>query len=123
MQTDLFTVMQAVRNETLSDIDVEFYNKSACCVIVASGGYPESYKKGCDVTLKDIEGVTVYHAGTAVKDGKLVTSGGRVAGITAVGDTLEQAIDAAYSGIPAISFEGMFYRNDIGQKALKLKER
>ena len=65
----------------------------------------------------------MYHAGTAIKDGTLVTSGGRVAGITAVGDTLEQAIDAAYGGIDAISFEGMYYRNDIGQKALKLKER
>ena len=123
MKTDLYTVMQAVRNETLSDINVEFYDKAACCVIAASGGYPESYKKGCSVTLKDIDGVTVYHAGTAIKDGTLVTSGGRVAGITAVGDTLEQAIDAAYGGIDAISFEGMYYRSDIGQKALKLKER
>ena len=98
-------------------MNIEFDSGSACCVIAASGGYPTEYKKGMEVTEKDSE-CTVYHAGTALKDGKLVTSGGRVLGVTATAPTLKEAIEKAYKGIESVNFEGMFFRHDIGQRAL-----
>ncbi len=118
LKTDLLDIMIAVANEKLGDIKVEFMNKSACCVIMASDGYPSSYKKGYEITFNtDKDGVFV--AGAVLKDGKLLTSGGRVLGVTAVEDTLEKAIESAYKKTEKISFENAYYRKDIGQRALK----
>lgn len=122
LKTDLFTVMQAVEEERLAEIEVTFSTGAACCVVLASVGYPQKYETdkaislGSSDTLPD---VNLYHAGTKLQDGALMTSGGRVLGVTAVGDTLAQAIDKAYIAAGYIAFEGAFYRRDIGQRALK----
>lgn len=125
LKTDLLTVMQAVHDETLSELSVEFSDEAAACVIVASGGYPKSYKKGCVMDFgkaEELPDVTVYHAGTALKDGKLVTSGGRVLGVTATGKDLETALQKAYAVVEEIHFDGAFYRKDIGQRALAARK-
>lgn len=122
LKTDLLTVMQAVHDETLSDLNVEFSSDSAACVIVASGGYPQAYKKGCLMDFGNAESlpdITVYHAGTALKDGQLVTAGGRVLGVTATGANLPTALKKAYSAVSEISFDGAFCRKDIGARALQ----
>ena len=122
LETDLLTVMQAVTEERLGDIEVKFSEGAACCVIMASGGYPTAYKKGFEINIpNDIAG-SVYVAGAEKKDGKLLTSGGRVLGVTATADTLETAIKTAYEKTERISFEGAFYRRDIGAKALAAKK-
>ncbi len=121
LKTDLFTVMKAVHDEKLSEIDVEFSDGCAACVIVASGGYPVKYEKGIKMDMgksENLPDVTVYHAGTAVKDGALVTSGGRVLGVTATGENLETALKKAYNAVEEVKFEGAFYRKDIGKRAL-----
>jgi phosphoribosylamine--glycine ligase len=121
LKTDLLTVMQAVSAGKLADIDVEFMNGAAACVIIASGGYPVSYEKGKLIDMGnsgEIENVFVYHAGTALKDGKLVTSGGRVLGVTAIDENLEAAVKRAYLGAYEISFDEAFMRHDIGRRAL-----
>ncbi|MBE7091784.1 MAG: phosphoribosylamine--glycine ligase [Clostridiales bacterium] len=121
LKTDLLTVMQAVTNETLKETKVEFMDKNACCVIMASKGYPQSYEKGFEMIIpREIEN-SVYVAGASFKENKLVTNGGRVLGATAVSDSLEDAIKKAYEMVKTISFENAYYRNDIGQKALKAK--
>lgn len=125
LKTDLLTVMQAVHDETLSELSVEFSDEAAACVIVASGGYPKSYKKACVMDFgkaEELPDVTVYHAGTALKDGKLVTSGGRVLGVTATGKDLETALQKAYAAVEEIHFDGAFYRKDIGQRALAARK-
>ena len=125
LKTDLLTVMQAVHDETLSELPVEFSDEAAACVIVASGGYPKSYKKGCVMDFgkaEELPDVTVYHAGTALKDGTLVTSGGRVLGVTATGKDLETALQKAYAAVEEIHFDGAFYRKDIGQRALAARK-
>lgn len=122
LKTDLYTVMKAVHDETLSDINVEFSENSAACVVVASGGYPVKYAKGIEMDMGNSENlpdVTVYHAGTALRDGKLVTSGGRVLGVTATGKDLPKALEKAYKAVDEIKFDGAFHRNDIGERALK----
>jgi len=119
MKSDLLTVMQAVTDGHLGETDVEFFSdRASCCVIMASGGYPESYKKGFEISIGSIEG-ELYIAGASAKDGKLVTSGGRVLGVTDTAPTLAEAIEKAYRDIENIRFEGGFFRHDIGQKALK----
>ena len=120
LESDLLTVMQAVTNETLADVEVKFASdKSACCVIMASAGYPQSYEKGFEITIPAAVAEGVYVAGAAIKDGKLVNSGGRVLGVTAVADTLQDAITAAYGKVDVIHFDNAFCRRDIGQRALK----
>ncbi len=121
LKTDLLTVMQAVTNETLNEINVEFMDKNACCVIMASKGYPQSYDKGFEMIIPENITNSVYVAGASFKNNKLVTNGGRVLGATAVSETLEDAIKKAYEMVKTISFENAYYRNDIGQKALKAK--
>ncbi len=118
LKTDLLDIMEAVADENLSELDIEWYDNAAVCVVEASGGYPVSYKKGFEITgLDDVgEDIIVFHAGTALKDGKLVTNGGRVLGITAVRDNLDNAIKTAYEAVDKIHFEGEFHRNDIGIK-------
>ena len=125
LKTDLLTVMQAVENETLGDLPVEWHDGSAACVILASGGYPGSYEKGREISIpKDLPAnVTVYHAGDKrTEDGTLVTSGGRVLGVTAVGGGLEAALKDAYATAERICFEGRYLRHDIGKRALRALE-
>lgn len=118
LKTDLFEVMQAVADERLSEINVEFENKNACCVIMASKGYPESYQKGFEITF-NTDRENVFVAGARLENGKLLTNGGRVLGVTAIADTLEDAIKNAYKKVEKISFENSYCRSDIGQRALK----
>ncbi len=119
LESDLLTIMQATTNGTLADTEVKFANKNACCVIMASKGYPVSYEKGYEMTIPTEIAKNVYVAGAAIKDGKLVTNGGRVLGATAVADTLESAVVDAYKLVDKIHFDNAFYRHDIGAKALK----
>lgn len=125
LKTDIMDIFEAINNETLTDLDIEWYDEACACVIMASGGYPKSYPKGIEITgltNGQLDGVTVYHAGTAVKDGRLVTSGGRVLGVTALGNTLEEALKKSYSAVDKIKFENAHYRKDIGQRALNAEK-
>ena len=122
LKTDIVDIFEAIDNETLSDLDVEWSDDACACVIMASGGYPKSYPKGIEMTglsNGQLDGVTVYHAGTKLQDNKLVTSGGRVLGVTALGDTLENALKKSYDAVEKIHFEGAHYRRDIGKRALE----
>ncbi len=119
LESDLLTIMQATTEGTLAETEVKFADKHACCVIMASKGYPTHYEKGFPMQIPDAISDRVYVAGAAVKDGVLVTNGGRVLGATAVADSLEQAIRDAYAMVDTITFENAFYRKDIGARALK----
>lgn len=122
LKTDIVDIFEAIDNETLSDLDVEWSDDACACVIMASGGYPKSYPKGIEITglsNGQLDGVTVYHAGTKLQDNKLVTSGGRVLGVTALGDTLENALKKSYDAVEKIHFEGAHFRRDIGKRALE----
>ena len=118
LESDLLTVMQACTNGTLADCEVKFRDASACCVVLASKGYPVSYEKGYEITIPESVRPNVYVAGAALKDGKLVTSGGRVLGVTAVADTLAEAVKDAYAMADRITFGNKYCRNDIGRRAL-----
>lgn len=122
LDSDLLTVMKATTDGTLSETDVKFKDADACCVIMASDGYPVSYKKGYEITIPEEIFDSVYVAGATQKDGKLYTSGGRVLGVTSVASTLKEAIDSSYKKVKEISFENAYYRHDIGQRALKATE-
>ena len=122
LKSDLLTIMQACENGTLAETEVEFSTGAACCVIIASGGYPEKYEKGKTISLngaEDAENVRVFHSGTALKDGALRTNGGRVLGVTATADDLGSAIQDAYAAARKIHFDGMFMRSDIGARAMQ----
>ena len=119
LESDLLTVMQATTNGTLAETEVKFADKNACCVIMASKGYPTAYEKGFEMTIPEAIWNNVYVAGAARKDGKLLTNGGRVLGATAVADTLDNAINEAYKMVETIHFDNAFYRHDIGAKAMK----
>lgn len=124
LKTDIMDIFEAIHNETLLELDIEWSDEACTCVIMASGGYPKSYPKGIEITgltEGQLDGVTVYHAGTAINDGRLVTSGGRVLGVTALGNTLEEALEKSYAAVDKIKFENAHYRKDIGQKALNAK--
>lgn len=118
LESDLFTVMRAVTNGTLKNTEVRFKSGAAACVIIASGGYPVSYKKGFEIKMDESVKDSVYVAGAEIKNGRLVTSGGRVLGVTATASTLKEALCAAYEKAEKISFKNAFYRKDIGLKAL-----
>ena len=122
LKTDLLTVMMAVSEERLSEINVEFSTDAACCVIMASDGYPEKYAKGYEITIPEDIKDRVYIAGAALKDGKLVTSGGRVLGAVSTAEHLEDAIKNAYGLVDKIHFDNAYYRHDIGAKALACKK-
>ncbi len=124
LKTDLLTVMKACEDGTLGELDVEWLDGAAACVILASGGYPGHYEKGKTIDIPgDLpENVTVYHAGDALKDGRLVTSGGRVLGVTAVGEALPEALKDAYAAAERIRFDGVFMRRDIGARAMMAME-
>ncbi len=119
LESDLLTVMQAVTEGRLSEVDVTFSDKSACCVIMASNGYPSAYEKGFVITIPDAIANQVYVAGAKLSDGKLLTDGGRVLGATAVENTLGEAIESAYALVEQISFENRYYRHDIGARAMQ----
>lgn len=122
LKTDIVDIFEAIDSETLSDLDVEWSDDACACVIMASGGYPKSYPKGIEITglsNGQLDGVTVYHAGTKLQGNELVTSGGRVLGVTALGDTLENALKKSYDTVEKIHFEGAHYRRDIGKRALE----
>ena len=118
LETDLVDICEAVIDGTLGDLDIKWKKGAAACVVMASGGYPESYKNGIEMSGLDekggVEGAIVYHAGTKLENGKFYTNGGRVLGVTAVDDTLEGALKKAYEAVEKISFEGAHYRKDIG---------
>lgn len=118
LESDLLTVMQAVTNGTLADVDVKFSDKHACCVIMASAGYPTAYEKGYEITIPESIADSVYVAGAKRTDEKLLTDGGRVLGATAVENTLPEAIKAAYALVEHIHFDNKYYRSDIGARAM-----
>ena len=122
LESDLLTVMRAVTDENLADCEVKFSDKSACCVIMASEGYPVKYEKGYEITIPEEVEDNVYVAGAKLENGKLLTNGGRVLGVTKIADTLEQAIALSYNAVEKVCFDNAYYRHDIGQKALKCKE-
>jgi phosphoribosylamine--glycine ligase len=121
LKSDLLEVMNAVIEERLDEVELEWDPRAAVCVVAASGGYPGAYEKGKVITGLDElpSDILVFHAGTALSDGKLVTSGGRVLGITGFGATIEEAVKRVYSGVEKIYFEGIHYRRDIAHRALK----
>ena len=122
LETDLFEIMKAVHQERLDEIEVKFRNGYSCCVAMASRGYPVSYEKGFEITVGEGKTGEIYFAGTAFKDGLLVTNGGRVLGITNVSDTPEKAIEMSYNDVKKINFKNAYYRTDIGRKALLARE-
>ncbi len=122
LESDLLTVMQSTTNGTLADTEVKFSDMSACCVIMASEGYPSHYEKGFPISIPEAIVPKVYVAGAKSTDGGIVTSGGRVLGVTETAETLEAAIRGAYSLVEQIHFENAFYRRDIGKRALMAKE-
>ena len=119
LESDLLTVMQATTNGTLADTEVRFSDQYACCVITASAGYPVSYKKGYEITMTPEAAAHTYVAGAKLEGGKLLTSGGRVTGTTAVADSLADAIREAYRLADGVQFENAYRRSDIGQRALQ----
>ena len=118
LESDLLDIMMAVTEERLSEAEVKFANGSACCVIMASKGYPESYEKGFEITIPDELWDKVYVAGAKLADGKLLTNGGRVLGVTETSYTLAEAVHKAYKDVEKIHFENEYYRTDIGRRAL-----
>ncbi len=123
LDSDLFTIMRAVTDGTLGETEVKFKNENAACVVMASKGYPEKYESGFELKIDNSVKDSVYVAGAKCENGRLLTAGGRVLGITATADTLENAINKAYEKVGKVDFQNAFYRKDIGAKALKAKER
>lgn len=119
LKSDLFTIMRAVTDGRLKDVPVEFDDKHAACVIMASEGYPVKYEKGYEITIPAEITDKVFVAGAALKDGKLLTAGGRVLGVTAIADTLKDAIDDSYAMVEKIRFDNAFWRHDIGKRAME----
>lgn len=120
LKSDLLEIMEACVDTTLDKMDIQWYDNAAVCVVEASGGYPVKYDKGYEITgldkVKDRDDIIVFHAGTAEKDGKLVTNGGRVLGITGIGKDIDEARTKAYEGVDLINFEKKHFRHDIGIK-------
>lgn len=120
LETELIDIVEAVIDSKLSQLDVKWDNNACACVVMASGGYPQKYEKGLEISGLDsngqIDGATIYHAGTAYRDGRFLTNGGRVLGVTAKAETLKQALANAYGAVKRISFKNAHYRTDIGNK-------
>ncbi len=120
LKTDLLEIFEAIIDERLDSIDIEWDDNAAVCVVAASGGYPGKYQTGIEIkgidAAQENDQTTVFHAGTSTKDGTFFTAGGRVLGVTAVAQSMQQAIEKAYQGIEKISFDGMHFRKDIGRK-------
>ncbi len=122
LKSDLLTIMKACRNGTLEDTEVKFANKNAACVVMASEGYPKSYKSGFQIKVDPDFAGELYIAGAKLEDDKILTAGGRVLGVVATGETLKGAIDNAYNEVKKVSFDNAFYRKDIGKRALSKEE-
>lgn len=124
LKTDLLEIMEACVDGKLADMNIEWYDNAAVCVVLASGGYPVEYEKGFEIKgldeIKKYDNIVVFHAGTAEKDGKLVTNGGRVLGITGIGNDINEAIKTAYEGVEIVDFDKKHFRTDIGRKEYKL---
>ena len=118
LETDLLDIMIHTANGTLSDIDIKFSDKSACCVIMASGGYPQKYEKGFEITIPENVDAKIFIAGAKQTDGKLYTSGGRVLAVTTTENTLKEAIEHSYREVEKIKFKNAHYRKDIGAKCI-----
>lgn len=117
LKTDLADIFNAVVDGTLDKLNIEWSDEACVCVVMASGGYPENYEKGKAITIGDLDkDILLFHAGTKLQDGKLLTSGGRVLGVTALGKDINEAREKAYANVEKISFDGAFYRKDIGIK-------
>ena len=120
LESDLYEIFDAVIDERLSEVDIKWRDGGAVCVVCASGGYPVKYDSGFEITgIEDAEAlgdITIFHAGTKSVDGKIVTAGGRVLGVTAVAESLDAAIKKAYEGVDKVHFDKMHYRKDIGIK-------
>jgi len=117
LKTDLMEIFEAITDERLADIDIEWDTGACVCVVLASGGYPVKYEKGKEITFGNLDqDIILCHAGTAIKEGKIVTSGGRVLGVCAKGKDIEEARKKVYANAEKISFDGMYYRKDIGIK-------
>lgn len=121
LQSDLFTIMKAVTEEKLDQTPVYFSDARACCVVMASEGYPLSYEKGYPISFPEKVREKIFFAGAVEKDGKLLTNGGRVLGVTETAPTLMEAMDLSYEDVDQIHFENAFFRKDIGQRALKAR--
>ncbi|MBP3579625.1 MAG: phosphoribosylamine--glycine ligase [Clostridia bacterium] len=120
LETDLLDIMMAVADERLEEIEVKFSDKSACCVVMASNGYPGKYETGFEIKIDSNIKADVFVAGAKIKDNKVVTGGGRVLGVVCVEDTLEKAVNAAYENVKHVTFDNAFYRKDIGKRALDI---
>ncbi|MBQ8682581.1 MAG: phosphoribosylamine--glycine ligase [Selenomonadales bacterium] len=121
LDSDMAEIMMACERGNLADIDIKWKDEAAVCVVMAAGGYPKSYHKGDIISGLDEaaeQGATVFHAGTAAKDGKIVTNGGRVLGVTAIGSDIQKAVDNAYRAVKTIHFDNVHYRNDIAYRAI-----
>ncbi|MDE2725306.1 MAG: phosphoribosylamine--glycine ligase [Gemmatimonadota bacterium] len=122
IKTDFVDIIEAVCNGSVADLDIELDNRAATCVVMASGGYPEHYDTGFPISGIDLAeapgNVMVFHAGTGREDGQLVTNGGRVLGVTAMGDTIKSSIDRTYEAVGKIDFDKAYFRRDIGHRAL-----
>jgi len=122
LETDIVDIIDAIIDKKLAGTEIKWHHEAAVCVVMAAGGYPGSYEKGQVITgLEDAAaaGAMVFHAGTAAKDGQILATGGRVLGVTALGETIPEAIDNVYKAVEEITWDGVQYRKDIGQKALK----
>ena len=120
LESDLFEIMVASRNGTLADTEVKFYDGNACCVVMASDGYPKQYETGFEITFPANLDAEIFVAGAKLTDdGKLLSGGGRVLGVTAIADTLEQAIEKSYNAVKQVHFANAYYRKDIGARALR----
>jgi phosphoribosylamine--glycine ligase len=123
LESDLIDIIEAILGGKLSKMDIRWKPESAVCVVMASAGYPGAYEKGVEITGLEKAvaqpGVMVFHSGTARRNGKVVTDGGRVLGVTGLGASVAAAIDRAYAGVRDIYFEGAHYRHDIGARALE----
>jgi phosphoribosylamine--glycine ligase len=122
MKSDIVPILMAVADGDLGELEIEWHNKAAVCVVMAAEGYPGDYRRADTIDgLPDaarMDDVYVFHAGTALKEGRCVTNGGRVLGVTALGDSVQQAIGTAYEAVKCISWKGVQFRSDIGRKAL-----
>jgi phosphoribosylamine--glycine ligase len=123
LDDDLFELLMAAADGRLKGVKLNWSSKASVCVVLSSRGYPGSYEKGRAIKglddLKDLDGVKVFHAGTTLKDGDIVTSGGRVLGVTGLGTDIRDAIERTYRAVAKISWEGAYFRKDIGKKALR----
>jgi phosphoribosylamine--glycine ligase len=123
MESDLFELLLAASEGRLKEVTPAWSESASVCVVLSSEGYPGGYESGRAIkgldAVEEMEGVVVFHAGTALKDSAVVTSGGRVLGVTGIGADIQEAIEKTYAAVEKISWEGAYYRRDIGKKALK----